>query len=60
LNDLRPIYEEMDGWERVKGVRSYDELPNNAKKYIKRLEEITQTKIGIISTGAERFDTIVL
>jgi adenylosuccinate synthase len=50
----------MDGWERVKGVRSYDELPNNAKKYIKRLEEITQTKIGIISTGAERFDTIVL
>ncbi|MDR1284932.1 MAG: adenylosuccinate synthase [Campylobacteraceae bacterium] len=60
LDDIRPIYEELDGWESVKGIRSYDELPDNAKKYIKRLEELTQTKIGIISTGADRKDTIIL
>jgi adenylosuccinate synthase len=50
----------MDGWERVKGVRSYDELPNNAKKYIKRLEELIDTRVGVISTGADRKDTIIL
>jgi adenylosuccinate synthase len=60
LDDIRPIYEELDGWESVKGIRSYDELPDNAKKYIKKIEEITQTKVGVISTGAERLDTIVL
>ncbi|MDR1554483.1 MAG: adenylosuccinate synthase [Campylobacteraceae bacterium] len=60
LDDVKPIYEELDGWESVKGVRSYDELPDSAKKYIKRLEELTQTKVGVISTGAERGDTIVL
>ncbi|MDR1460713.1 MAG: adenylosuccinate synthase [Campylobacteraceae bacterium] len=60
LDDIRPIYEELDGWESVKGIRSYDELPDNAKKYIARLEELTQTKIGVISTGADRKDTIVL
>ncbi|MDR3346928.1 MAG: adenylosuccinate synthase [Campylobacteraceae bacterium] len=60
LDDIKPIYEEMDGWESVQGVRSYDKLPDNAKKYIKRIEEITKTKVGIISTGAERLDTIVL
>jgi adenylosuccinate synthase len=50
----------LDGWESVKGIRSYDKLPDSAKKYIKRLEELTQAKVGVISTGAERFDTIVL
>jgi adenylosuccinate synthase len=60
LDDLKPIYEELDGWDSVKGICSYDKLPDNAKKYIKRLEELTQTKIGIISTGAERRDTIIL
>ncbi|MDR2099647.1 MAG: adenylosuccinate synthase [Campylobacteraceae bacterium] len=60
LDDIKPIYEEHEGWESVKGVRSYNKLPENAKKYIKRIEELAQTKVGIISTGAERFDTIVL
>ncbi|MDR2790203.1 MAG: adenylosuccinate synthase [Campylobacteraceae bacterium] len=60
LDDIKPIYEEFEGWESVKGVRSYDKLPQNAKNYIKKIEEITKTKVGIISTGAERLDTIVL
>jgi adenylosuccinate synthase len=60
LDDIKPIYEELDGWESVKGIRSYDELPDNAKKYIKKIEELTQTKVGVISTGADRKDTIIL
>ena len=60
LDDIKPIYEELDGWESVKGIRSYDELPYNAKKYIKRIEELIETKVGVVSTGAERFDTIVI
>lgn len=56
-----PIIEEMDGWsEKSEGVTSYENLPDNAKKYIHRLEELVGVKITIISTGAERDDTIVL
>lgn len=60
LNEVSAIYEEFDGWDNVVGVRKYDELPENAKKYLKRIEELTGTKIGIISTGPDRQDTIVL
>ena len=42
------------------GVTDYAELPDNAKAYIKRLEELVGVKITIISTGAERDETIVL
>ncbi len=53
LEDLakcEPIYEEFEGWgEEVANARSYDELPENAKKYLKRIEEFTDTKISIVS-----------
>jgi adenylosuccinate synthase len=56
-----PVFEEMAGWsEKSEGVKNYDDLPENAKKYIRRLEELVGVKISIISTGAERDDTIVL
>lgn len=62
LEDLalcKPIYEEFDGWdESVADARSYDELPLNAKKYLKRIEELTETKISIVSVGPERNHTI--
>ena len=57
--NAKPIYEEMDGWESIAGIRSYDELPANAKKYIERIEELTGVKVGIISTSPERNDTII-
>jgi adenylosuccinate synthase len=60
LDDLKPIYEEFDGWDSVVGIRSYEKLPENTKKYIQKIEELTQTKVGIISTGPDRKDTIVL
>jgi adenylosuccinate synthase len=62
LEDLalcKPIYEEFDGWgEEIAEVRSYDKLPENAKKYLKRIEELTGTKISIVSVGAKRDQTI--
>ena len=60
LDDLKPIYEEFDGWDSVVGIRDYNELPKNAKEYIKKIEELTNTKVGIISTSPDRKDTIVL
>lgn len=58
LEDLakcEPIYEEFEGWgEEVANARSYDELPENAKKYLKRIEEFTDTKISIVSVGPKR------
>jgi adenylosuccinate synthase len=60
LDGVNPIYEEMDGWDSVVGVREFDKLPKNAKKYIKRIEELTQTKVGIISTSPDRNDTIIV
>ncbi|MDU5107329.1 MULTISPECIES: adenylosuccinate synthase [unclassified Clostridium] len=62
LNDLakcEPIYEEFDGWgEEVAEARSYEELPENAKKYLARIEELTGTKISIIGVGPRRDQTI--
>ncbi|MBD7913113.1 adenylosuccinate synthase [Clostridium cibarium] len=62
LDDLakcEPIYEEFDGWdESVADARSYDNLPENAKKYLRRIAEFTETKISIVSVGPKRDQTI--
>ena len=56
-----PVYEEMPGWsESTVGAESYDALPDNAKAYLKRIEELTKTPIDIISTGPDRDETIIL
>ncbi|NTS77410.1 adenylosuccinate synthase [Catenovulum sp. SM1970] len=58
---VEPVYETVPGWsENTFGVQSYDELPQAAKDYIKRLEEVCETPIDIISTGPDRVETIVL
>ncbi|MFY9075767.1 adenylosuccinate synthase [Malaciobacter mytili] len=59
LDDLEPVYEVLDGWDSVVGIRQFDKLPQNAKKYIERIEELTGVKVGIISTSPERDDTII-
>ena len=59
LDDVKPIYEEIDGWDKLEGAREFDSLPENAKKYINRIEELTGVKVGIISTSPERDDTII-
>ena len=56
-----PIYEEHPGWkESTVGIKSFDQLPANAQKYLRRLEALVGAPVAIISTGAERDETIVL
>ncbi len=60
LNDVKPIYKSFKGWDKSKGARKFEELPKEAQDYIRVIEEITKTKVGIISTSPERDDTIIL
>ena len=56
-----PIYEEMPGWsETTYGARSWADLPANAVKYIRRLEELTSIPVSLLSTSPERDDTIMV
>ncbi|MDH5445230.1 MAG: adenylosuccinate synthase [Gammaproteobacteria bacterium] len=56
-----PKYIEMPGWsESTVGVKSYDDLPENAKAYIRKIEEVVGVPVDIISTGPDRKETIVL
>ena len=58
---VTPIYETLEGWsESTVGITNYDDLPENAKKYIKRIEALIDCPIDIISTGPDRDETIVL
>ena len=55
-----PVYETMPGWTTpTAGVRAFDRLPENARKYIARLEEVSGVRSAIVSTGSERNDTIL-
>lgn len=56
---LEPVYETHKGWnEDITRIRNYDELPENCKKYLERLEEILETPISIVSVGPDREQTI--
>ena len=58
---VTPKYETLQGWsESTVGITSYDDLPENAKIYIKRIEELIGCPVDIISTGPDREETIVL
>ena len=60
LAACQPIYEKMAGWKQpTMGVTNYDDLPAEAKAYIRKLEEISGVPAGIISTGSDRDHTIV-
>ncbi|MFV7791734.1 adenylosuccinate synthetase, partial [Aliarcobacter lanthieri] len=57
--NVTAIYEVIDGRDSVVGIRDYDSLPANAKKYIEKIEEITSLKVVKVSTSPERADTII-
>ena len=58
---VAPVYEEMPGWtDNTFGVTEFEALPQAAKNYIKRLEELTGVPVDIVSTGPDRNETIVL
>lgn len=59
--DVEPIYETMPGWsESTFGITDFNKLPENAQKYVRRLEEVSGVKVAILSTGPERDQTIFL
>ena len=61
LSTVEPIYETHEGWSEIpKGCQNYDDLPPQAKSFLRRIEELTETKISLISTGPDRKDQIVL
>ena len=56
-----PIYEEMDGWsDSTEGARSWADLPANAIKYVRRVEELIECPVALVSTSPEREDTILV
>ena len=60
LEKVEAEYIEMDGWsEDITGIKTYDELPANAKAYIAKLEELTRTEVAVVSVGPDREQTII-
>jgi len=60
LDDVTPIYKIFKGWNNSVGPRTFDALPKDAQDFVKTIEKISKTKVGIISTSPERDDTIIL
>lgn len=61
LYNAKPIYEELKGWtEDITAIREYDKLPENCKKYLKRVEEILGCPITMVSVGPDRSQNIFL
>jgi len=60
LEDVKPVYKSFKGWDKSVGVRKFEDLPQSAQEYVKIIEEISKTKVGIISTSPDREDTIIL
>jgi len=57
----KPVYEEMEGWQdSTQGARSWADLPANAIKYVRRIEELIQCPVALLSTSPERDDTILV
>ena len=61
LYDAQPIYDTFEGWsEDITSVKKFNDLPENAKKYINAIEEYIQIPITFISVGPERNQNIVI
>ena len=61
LEKVEAVYEDMPGWRSsTVGITQYDKLPAAARKYLKRLEEVSGAEVAIVSTGPDREHTIVL
>ena len=57
--NVQPVYETLPGWkEDISSCLTYEELPENAKKYVARLEELIGVKAGFVSVGPDRNQTI--
>ena len=60
LFDCAPIYEDLDGWEEdISGIRSMDDLPANARRYVERVEELAGVPVTMVSVGPDREATFL-
>jgi adenylosuccinate synthase len=56
-----PVYETLEGWsDSTRGARSWKDLPANAVKYVRRIEELIEAPVALLSTSPEREDTILM
>lgn len=61
LAEVEPVYETFQGWKTdISKIRTYEELPENARKYLERMAEVTGIALGIVSVGPNRDETIVI
>ncbi len=59
LDGVEPVYEVLEGWDKSAHVKNWQDLPENARKYVEFIESKIGTKIKYISTGAERESTVI-
>ncbi|MCM8757877.1 MAG: adenylosuccinate synthase [Candidatus Omnitrophica bacterium] len=61
FSKVKPIYKEFDGWnESTSNIKSYKDLPKNAKNYLKEIEKLLSTSVSLVSVGSQRDQTIYL
>jgi adenylosuccinate synthase len=61
LSQCQPVYEEFDGWrENILHAKKIEDLPVNAQKYLRRLEELAEASVILVSVGSGREETISL
>ncbi len=61
LDRCNPVYDELPGWdEDITNITKFDDLPENAKNYLKRIEELTDTPLATVSVGPDREQTMIL
>jgi len=61
LSACKPVYETLPGWsENISNIRKIEDLPQNAKNYLHRIEELAETRIQIVSVGPGRNETMVI
>ena len=61
LSVCKPVYETLPGWSKeIDSIRKLEDLPENARKYLKRIEELAEVPVKIISVGPDREQTIIL
>jgi adenylosuccinate synthase len=59
--ECKPVYEEVPGWDQSTfGVKRFDDLPQNARAYLRRIEQLVGVPIAMVSTGPERDETILM
>jgi adenylosuccinate synthase len=61
LNRVRPVYEELPGWQTpTTGIRNFDDLPPQAQAFIRRVEELLECPVDLISVGPSREQAVIV